>query len=1182
MKRINLSRSQDSKTRFKMYKSGKQWVFSGLTLLGGLLGSQLLDSGSASADTVNADNAGTTKENTADTLVTKTTATIPADKVSTADAQSLSDSQSLSQSLSLSSSTSLSTSTQSSISLQDSVSLRTSTSLQDSTSASLSSSSSSTVKDSLSTKTSNQVNGESTSSNIISSNSSTDITVENKNNSTSTSMNVVRDNVSNNDSVEKKTEFSSESNINNDNLKGSTVATNNATSETTLANNTSQAPSTVTSSQLSELQDKLPDNSQLTLDTSANELNVSLPTTALFTKTVANDVKNFADQNGLVANISTLDTQNLAATENTLNVQSNPDSGRANFSESVSTNDTTSTSPTSVNVAAPDQVTNDSTYHQAAIANGTVRDVSNYAQLQTAWANSSVTYINITNDFNITTGTLANRANGASVIINGNNHAIDIGGQTFTYAAATTQTNFTLSNITVKQGFLWNDGNGYSLISSLAATQLTANINNVTLTKSDVNGYNPIHVMYGIGSKINFSGTNTFNLSNEVTRSVGSINFANNASVTLNRTSNDIHFSEFYFETTAPVGSVGYGNTLTMGDGSSNAAYTYNGVSAGFPAVYLLINGITAGDNVSWTQTGFQYFINGTQLANSSAQYTFGQNFTLNAPSTTQAGAISLLGTQKATFNAGTVFNIHQRAIGGIFQVGGSSSIKFISPKSLYLNTEDSSGNPSNTWSGIFTGTGSITMNNSSIKTWSNSNTSTTKPSGDANAAFVSLNYSNGTTKLTDVSGNSTTSTVVSSTTRELQTTAIDNGKINIEYVDRNGNVISTVPFDVSDKTKYNIGQTINLVTSDWASTHMPTNYKWALTNQVYPGAVSDAQSGGDPTSSNDNGDSYGQATYAIVPISGDTYTYKIYVYGLSETVQYQYVDQNGNVLDTSSVTTANDEYGNGLPTANYGNTIDWTNGYYTVTNVPAGYTYDTSKTQPTSTLVSTNNDLITIFVTASVQQVDVTVQNTDSTSINGSSSITVTVNGFSNQTKTLGELLSDSGVSENGYHLAPALAQQIFTFDATKNGASTTDSDKQAVIISLTPDYQQAVVISTSQPTNNPVTNEAYEQIPTSSSSASATKYSSDGYSNGEISFGVSDSDLVRQGFTYTVLGADGNTYSSLALALAAFKKFDTTTNGNATTDKDPQLYRVNYSPDPVSESVSTSASISVSTSAR
>ncbi|MBZ5983799.1 KxYKxGKxW signal peptide domain-containing protein, partial [Leuconostoc gelidum subsp. gasicomitatum] len=1162
MKPINLFRSKEAKTRFKMYKSGKQWLVSGLTLVGGLLGTQLVD-GSVSADSTTADNAGTTKENTSDTLVTKSTAVIPADKTVENTTASTTDKSVENSTTGTTDSTLKTVDTQSVSNSQSlSVSLSTSDSSSTSNSMSMSDSLSSSVVNSESLKESTSISTSATSKDGSSSVVATHDSSANSSNSTTAKQSA---NVSS-----SATALTSKT--------GTLVAGTSAFSAT---NSTVQAPSIVTSQQLTELENKLPENSKVVLDAKANELNIMLPRTALITSSVSTLVKNFADQNALVANFATLKGEKLTATENQLDVQTHPDSNRAGFSESVSTHDQTSTSPTSVTVAVPDQITNDAKYYQQAKAAGTAQDVANFAQLQAAWTNSAINYINITSDFNATTGNLGNRANGASVIINGNNHTIDLRNQTFTYSSASTATTFTISNATIKEGFSVNDGNGYSLISAAPASQLTANINNITLTKSDANGYNPIHVMYGIGSKINFSGTNVFNLSNEVTRSVGSVNFANNSSVTLNRTSNDIAFSEFYFETQALTGSVGYGNTLIMGDGSSNAAYTYNGQSANFPAVYLNIDGITAGDNVNWTQTGFQYFINGTQGSTSNAKFTFGQNFNLNAPVTTQPGAIRLQGTQQAVFNAGTEMNIHQRDNGGIFQVAGTSSITFISPKALYLNTENNSGASVNSTNGIFTGTGTITMNNSSISTWSNPNNSTSKPAGDANAVFVNMKYVNGTTTLTDVSGNSAPSSIITRSTREMTTKAIANGKINVNYVDAKGHIVKTVAFDVSDKSKYNIGQTIDLATTPWAVTNMPANYMWALADQIYPGAVTDAQSGGDATSINDNGDSYGQANYAIVPIDGDTYSYNVYVYGTPEQVQYQYKDQAGNVVKADTIDTAGQEYTNGLPTANFGNVIDWTNNYYTRTNVPSGYKYDTSHAQPATTTVSTDNSPTIIYVTASVQQVDVTIKNTDGTLINGSSSITVTVNGTSGVTKTLADLLQEAGVSEAGYHLNPSDAAQTFKFDTTNNGDSATDNAKQTQVINLTPDYQQAAIISTNQPAVNPATNVAYPQIPTSASDAAGTSYNDDGVSNGNISFSTSDADLVRQGFIYTVLGPNGNTYPTLAAALVAFKKFDTTTNGSASTDNTPQLYTVNYSPDPASQSTSTSTSTSDSASA-
>ena len=64
---------------------------------------------------------------------------------------------------------------------------------------------------------------------------------------------------------------------------------------------------------------------------------------------------------------------------------------------------------------------------------------------------------------------------------------------------------------------------------------------------------------------------------------------------------------------------------------------------------------------------------------------------------------------------------------------------------------------------------------------------------------------------------------------------------------------------------------------------------------------------------------------------------------------------------------------------ANYGNVIDWTNSYYTSTNLPPGYYYATGavlngNVQPGSTTVGTEASLTTIYVAADTQTVNVTL----------------------------------------------------------------------------------------------------------------------------------------------------------------------------------------------------------------
>ncbi|WP_349294853.1 beta strand repeat-containing protein, partial [Lactiplantibacillus plantarum] len=741
----------------------------------------------------------------------------------------------------------------------------------------------------------------------------------------------------------------------------------------------------------------------------------------------------YADQHKLTVNVKNASTLTTTSTT-TLPVASDPDSGRIQFNENAAKPD--ATTPTSVTVATPDQITNNSQYYQDAVTNNTIANVSTYAQLGAAWVNNNINYINITGDiaYDATASSIGTRVQGNNIIINGNNHTVDIGSNVFAVSGNGSQvTNITFSNTVYREGFTTNNGNGNSFVYINNANKATINFNNITLTAS-VTGNNPIRAVYASNGKVIFSGKNIFNLSNEVTRAVTNIEFANNSSVALNRTSNDIRYSEFYMSTRASSSDTGYGNSITMGDGSSNTAYTYNDQSANYPAIYSRIDGMLVGDNVSWTQKGFQYFINGTQSSIDTAKFVFGQNFKLSAPVTTQPGAIRLQRTQSIVFNAGTVLDINQQANGSVINLAGSSTIQFISPKSLHLSIQDSSGNPIATNAGIISGAGTFQMNNSSVNTWIGTNSEQTSPNGDNTAKFVSLTVTGGRATLTDVAGNQGTSSILSSSTRELQTLAIPVGTINLQYVDQNGNLVATKTITTTSDNY--IGQYISLATTPYAITDMPANYMWAIGNQVYTGAKSDAQSGGDSTTTADNGDSYGQANYAILPMEGTTYTYKIYMYGVANNnIQYQYVDsKTGKVISVSGVTTSGQqEAGSTNVPANYGNIINWDSKYYKITTVPSGYVYDSANTsQPTNSTVTTDSLLQTIYVTAVPQTVQITFKNSDGTTLVGTISTGGTYNGSTNLQMTYGDLFNALGLTEAGYHVSDPDA--IFTFDDSNN----------------------------------------------------------------------------------------------------------------------------------------------------
>ena len=380
---------------------------------------------------------------------------------------------------------------------------------------------------------------------------------------------------------------------------------------------------------------------------------------------------------------SKLTTTDDVQSEDNIKVSPDSDPNRQNFESTIGNN--TGSTPTSVNIPLPDQIVNDANYRKNAIS------VSDYNQLVSAWGDEKVQYINIVNDitYDSTKRAMPYRTNGASIIINGNGHTIDLGTQNFKFYNITKPTTATFTNSKFQQGFAWNDGDVYSLVYAAMGSQLTVNADNITLRPSASNGNNPIHFVTSIGAKVNFSGTNYFNISNEVSRGVGKIVFSNNAKVTMQRTSNDIGFSQYYFQNNiTDTSAVGYGNTITMGDGSSNEGYTYQGRSANYPAMYLYVKGVQAGDNVTWKQSGFQYFLNTNQagaVIPNDAVFSFGQNFQLIAPITTRPGAIQIRQSQQVIFNAGTVLDINQRSTQAIIQTDGTSQVKFISPKYLHL-----------------------------------------------------------------------------------------------------------------------------------------------------------------------------------------------------------------------------------------------------------------------------------------------------------------------------------------------------------------------------------------------------------------------------------------------------------------------------------------------------------------
>ncbi|KJY60121.1 DUF1542 domain-containing protein, partial [Lactobacillus apis] len=692
------------------------------------------------------------------------------------------------------------------------------------------------------------------------------------------------------------------------------------------------------------------------------------------------------------AKLTSVDARNSepANSANEATVASDKDEKRPAFNDLLG--QASGKTETSVDVPVPEQVTNPD--------KSISRDVATLEELAAAWNNAAVTYVNVTADIAYDYyAVFGIRAAGASLVINGNGHTIDMGNQNFEYQEISYRrspvTYLTLINTHYKQGFSGSvKSNKKALIYTSDGSNLAVNFDNIRLSVTESLGYeyHAIRAVRANNSRVTFSGKNVFVIANEVVRGAGSIYIANDSSVIMERTEGavagddddvdpdapagvDSESGEFAFTSRAPEGSIGEGNQFVMGDRSSNAAGTLKGVSADFPALYRYVYSVKVGDDVSWMQEGFQYFIDGTRAGTGAnyATYVFGQNFKLDCPATTRGGAIQLRRNQSMLFNAGTTMRINQRAANrAIINLANNSSVTFISPKELDLSVSGQNDVPAASRRGVVAGSGSLRINNSSIRTWDGTNSSTNMPEGQYTGRFTNMTITNGKATVSSTSG-SINPNIMSAYTRELRTDAIAPGKVKVQFIDQTGKQVGQdyeLPFG-GKGTLYEdayIGQAIPLVSQDIVD-HIPAGYMWALGNQIYAGAKADKQSGG--SGKGDQGDADGQANIAYVPMDTDSYTYKVYVYGVKQNVTYKYVDVNhpDKVLTPKNI--AGTEADNGLVTANYGNTIDWTNKYYTETNVPAGYHYKIdAANQPATMVVSDNNPTVILYVEGDEQEI--------------------------------------------------------------------------------------------------------------------------------------------------------------------------------------------------------------------
>ena len=608
-----------------------------------------------------------------------------------------------------------------------------------------------------------------------------------------------------------------------------------------------------------------------------------------------------------------------------INVATDPDSSRADFDNNISSGIVDPT-PTSITVATPDQVVNKASYRQQAITNGTYAAVSDWNSLKTAYSDNTKTYIEVTGNITAAATSVSTRDLGwrqNSVIIDGNGHTVNMAGAAFNVGTSSTARGsiFTITDINLihwQSGTLSGDsgtGAADAVIDSRNATggygYWNYNINNVTLSGRDgVSGtddaYQPRRLLDAEDSQVTFSGTIIANAKQELTQ-IGQVDIANGAHVELNRTAGTTGYSMFYYMSIRGnnAADTGYAHTFRVGDGATilgNELSSY--ASNSYPLVYYTFSSMTVGDDVTWKQDGFQMLIDLYRGSANGRSATFGQNLNMVATRTVGTNALSAYSNGTITFNAGTTLDLEQWNDNTIVWIDGGSTIRFISPKKLHIARLSSSG--AVTDGNIFniSGAGKFTMNNSLISTWSGTSSQTANPSGTSTAKFTNLvvGSSAANSSITDTAGNTTTSPSViqfgGSGTRELSTNAIDPGTVKINYINQNGTTVKSIDVPIDKDTNY-IGQYLPLVTAYYAEDNMPENYMWALASQVPTSAATDAQSGGDSTTTADNGDAFGQANTAIVPMEGTEYTYNIYVYGEPNTsVQYQYMDvKTGNIV---------------------------------------------------------------------------------------------------------------------------------------------------------------------------------------------------------------------------------------------------------------------------------------------
>jgi hypothetical protein len=836
----------------------------------------------------------------------------------------------------------------------------------------------------------------------------------------------------------------------------------------------------------------------------------------------------------------------LTQTAGSIDVATDPDGSRGTFNQTVE-NNTLAQTPTSITVPITDTVANDVVYKAQAIANNTYAAVATWADFMNAYNNNAISYIDLIGNVSAgsTVYSTANASNNpltprtASLIIQGNNNILDLGINVSLFVGtAPAGSQLTLNNVRLMQEHTQGSSSSGSLRSVIQTPYLQAqqnnglwifNLNNVTYagtasaTTNGQYGNPPARLVDMEDALVNLSGNITW-FSDQELFTLGALHIANGTTINYTQSLGSDGDSAIYFmawdHKNSPT-DTGAAHDIRIGD---NTTMTFNGRVQGTmdrSVFYQDWLSMTVGDNVTWTQTAF------TQLFNSasdkslyggnngnfdttnalyqsngygnlnSKQVVFGQNLTMNIPSVSSS-TINIASPWNVTFNAGTTLNIKQTSNNPAFNLSNGAQLTFISPKALSVSINNgAAGNNFYNVSGAGT---AFKLNNSSITYW---NTANSNPA-TSSMTFQQLAITSSGLSIKDAAGNDLNSGLSNAqrlgvNTSSFQTTANPPGIITLEYVDINGVVIKTVQIPLSLANNNFIGQTINLLSQEYALSEIPENYMWAIGTQVLAAAAANAQSMGDPTSILDNGDSYGQANYAIVPPMGQNYTYLIYLYGLPNPgVHYQYLDVlTGNVVPTGSLQTGKEASGTSLSPANYGNTIDWTNSYYSSTNVPKGYVLASGELlgdnqQPNALTVGDGTMLATFYVYSPEESAAFSEEASEAAS----------------------EELSDSESLEVSEHLSESESEDL------SDSLSESESDSESSSGSASEAQSNVISESSSESTSDSLSNSLFEseqhsaqESNSESSSESMSESLSESLSEVESENGsLSDSESLSQ----------------------------------------------------------------------